>query len=88
MAHPVEDPAHTKVEADAALHPQQTDLAFAEITYTDERLNRAVNNFLVRLIAAHQGSIPGVYLPPSPDLVVVSAVGCLEAGGASSPLDA
>ena len=61
-------------------HLQQIDVGFADVTYTDERLNEAIETFLTRLAVPLASPSPS----SSPDLVVASAVGCPQADAAEA----
>jgi len=67
MDHPIDDRRYR-----CRRHLQQIDVGFADRTYTDERLNAAIDRFLASLAVP----LPS---PPSPDLVMASAVGCPQA---------
>ena len=67
-------------------HLQQIDdVGFADVTYTDERLNEAIETFLTRLAVplASPSPSPSPSSSSSPDLVVASAVDCPQADAAA-----
>ena len=71
MDHPIDDRRYR-----CRRHLQQIDVGFADRTYTDERLNAAIDRFLASLAVP----LPS---PSSPDLVMASAVGCPDAATAA-----
>jgi hypothetical protein len=74
MDHPIDDRRRRCHRRRRRRHPQRIDVGFADVTYTDERLNEAIERFLTRL------AVPLAPSPsPSPDLVVASVVGCPHA---------